>query len=385
MFRTVYRLPFKLLGIPVQLDITFLVILPLLAWIIGRDLALYVNLFNVPVDPAPLQEGYTPYWIGLMAALGLFISVVIHELGHSVVGQAYGIKIRNITLWILGGMAQFERMPKRPGREAIMAIAGPITSYLVAAACWVLIFAVPATLPTLLFVLHYLLFMNIILATFNLLPALPMDGGRVLRSLLALKMPHIRATQVAAGVSKMLALGLGILGFISLNFFLMLIALFIYIAVTGETQSATVSEMLQGIKVSDLMRRKVQTVSPDTPVPELIQRMFEERRFGYPVLSSSGDLVGIVTLKDIQSLERDTNGNGTPRVEEIMSPQVTTIGEDQTALEAFERMSRNNFGRLVVLDSHERLTGIISRTDLMRVIQVRMVGLSVDSPPQVAH
>ncbi|MDQ3398992.1 MAG: site-2 protease family protein, partial [Deinococcota bacterium] len=128
MFQNAYRLPFRLLGIPLQLDITFLIVLPLFAWIIGSQLPRFIELFNLPIDPAPLSVGFTPFLLGFLAALGLFVSVVVHELGHSVVARRYGVKVKSITLWLLGGMAQLETMPKAKGAEAVVAVTGPLTS-----------------------------------------------------------------------------------------------------------------------------------------------------------------------------------------------------------------------------------------------------------------
>ncbi|MBI1742192.1 CBS domain-containing protein [Candidatus Acetothermia bacterium] len=377
MFRTAIVLPFRLLGIPVRLDITFLLILPLLAWMIGSRLELYVTLFGLPIDPHPLQQGLMPYGLGLVAALGLFVSVVIHELGHSVIVGRYGIKVKSITLWFLGGVAQFEDMPRQRGAEAIVAIAGPITSLALAAICWIVLRSIPAEFAAAQFVFGYLVYMNAALALFNLLPALPLDGGRVLRSLLALRWPPLQATQISANISRFLAVLLGLFGFLTLNIFLMLIAFFIYMGVSAETQNATVTEMLQGIDVQDLMSREVQTVLPEMRVSDLIQKMFQERHLGYPVLESAGKLLGIVTLSDIQKLKDAGNAETSTTVREIMSPQVLTVLESTSALEAFQKMSRNNFDRMVVVDSKGQMVGIITKTDLIRAIQVRTVDLEL--------
>jgi Zn-dependent protease/CBS domain-containing protein len=347
-----------------------------LAWLIGSRLDLYLELFDLPIDPRPLQIGLMPYLLGLISALGLFISVVIHELGHSVIGRGYGVKVRNITLWLLGGMAQFEEIPRQRGAEAVIAIAGPITSLVVAAICWLSLQATPSEAAAAQFVLVYLAFMNIALAVFNLIPALPLDGGRVLRSLLALRSPYLQATQTAARISRVLAVLLGVFGFLSFNIFLMLVAFFVYIAGEGEAQSVLIAEMLQGISVQDLMTREVQTVSPQIRVSDLIQKMFQERHLGYPVVENAR-LVGIVTLEDVQKLKDSSSPETGVTVGQIMSPQVTTIAEDSSALEAFQSMSRNNFGRLVVVDSKGQLVGIISKTDIVRAIQVRMTGLAL--------
>jgi Zn-dependent protease/CBS domain-containing protein len=376
MFRTAYRLPFRLLGIPLQLDVTFLIILPVLTWLIGSRLDQYIELFGLPIDPRPLQQGWTPYALGLLAAVGLFVSVVIHELGHAIVGRAYGVRVRNITLWILGGVAQFEEMPRQRGAEAVVAIAGPITSVALSGICWLLWRALPSDIAAGQFIFGYLVYMNVVLAAFNLLPALPLDGGRVLRSLLALRFPHLRATQIAAAVSKSLAILLGLFGFLALNIFLLLIAFFIYMGVVGETQSATIAELLEGIGVSDLMTREVHSVTPQMSVLELVQKMLQERHLGYPVLDSRGALVGLITLTDIQKLKDAGRSEAGVTVGEIMSTEVNTISQRASALAAFQQMAVNNFGRLIVVDAAGRMTGILSKTDLVRAVQVRMAGLT---------
>ena len=129
MFRNAFRLPFKLLGIPIQLDLSFLFILPILVWIIASNLEAYIKVTGLDIDPKSLSQGLTPYVLGFAAAVGLFVSVLIHELGHAVVGRHYGFATKSITLWLLGGVAQFEKLPRQGRSEAIMAIAGPITSF----------------------------------------------------------------------------------------------------------------------------------------------------------------------------------------------------------------------------------------------------------------
>lgn len=375
MFRTVYRLPIRLLGIPVHLDVTFLIILPLLGWIIGRDLEQFVEVFELTVDAEPLTRGIMPFLLGLVAALGLFTSVLIHELGHSVVGQHYGLKIKRITLWILGGMAQFESMPRKGGTEAIMAIAGPITSLLVAGVSWFAFRLTPVEFGGGRFIFAYLMYMNVILAVFNLLPALPLDGGRVMRSLLAMRMPYLKATQISASMSKFLAVLMGLLGFLSVNIWLMLIAFFIYMAVSGESGFATASTILKGIRVEDLMSRNVQTVFSNTRLSDLIAKMMQERHLAYPVLNGSGELVGMVTLQHVRNSRASGKDNSTTTVEQIMSRRIGKIRPDESALEAFQRIHRNDSGRLVVVDGEGRLQGILSKTDLVRAVQVRMVGM----------
>ncbi len=376
MFRRSYRLPFRLLGIPLRLDPTFLLVLPLLAWLIGSRVGVYVRLLRLPIDPGPLEQGATPYALGLAAALGLFGSVLVHELGHAVVGRAYHVRVRNITLWLLGGMAQFDEIPRRGAAEAVIAAAGPATSLLVAAACRLALALVPADAAAGQFVVGYLAYTNVALALFNLLPALPLDGGRILRSLLGLRMPHLQATQIAADVSRGLAVALGLVGFLGGNLFLLLVAFFIYIAVAGETQHALIAEILRDVPVADVMTREVRTVPVDMRVAELLQVMLRERHLGYPVVDRAGRLVGMVDLADLQGKAPEE------LVEAVMSREVGTIALTATALDAFLRMSQRNFGRLVVVGRDREMVGILSKTDLIRAIQIRMIVAGM--PPEPA-
>lgn len=373
MFKNAYRLPFTLLGIPLYLDVTFLIILPLFAWLIGTQIEAFITLAQLPIETAPLIDGYTPYLLGLAAAIGLFISVVIHELGHAITARYYDVDTERITLWLLGGMAQFKEMPKQRGGEAVVAIAGPITSFALAILGWAALQVIPAGMPALYFVLAYVTFMNVALAIFNLIPALPLDGGRVLRSLLALRMDHLRATQVSASISRILAVALGLLGLLAFNLFLILVAFFIYMAVTAESRYASFTTALENVGVMDLMTKKVSTVSPETTVAELIDKMLREAHLGYPVKNDRGEVIGMIELEHV---------NGVPKNQQIserMNTEVPQIPVSASAQEAFELMSQNDFGRLIVVDPTGYMVGILSKTDLIRALQVRLVGMRAAS------
>jgi Zn-dependent protease/CBS domain-containing protein len=371
MFRNAYTLPLRLLGIPVRLDISFLFILLLFTWVIGLQVGIFVRLFTsllgTPIDPLPLAQGGTPYLLGFLSTLGLFVGVVLHELGHAVVARRFGVQVKDITLMFLGGVVQFDEMPRQRGAEAVVAIAGPITSLLVAGVCWLLLQVVPTGLNAALFVLAFLTFQNTLLAFFNLLPALPLDGGRVLRSLLALRLPYLRATEIAAAVSRVIALGLGFYGVLNLNLLLVILAFFIYTAVRSETQYAQTSELLEGIRVRDLMTPEVVAVAPDWPVSRLMQLMFTHKHLGYPVLED-GRLVGFVKLQHVQGLESGAT------VRDIMAREVNTIAPEAAALDAFRRINEHDLGRLVVVNAQGEMVGILSKTDLIRTLQVRLAG-----------
>ncbi|MDR7513096.1 MAG: CBS domain-containing protein, partial [Armatimonadota bacterium] len=153
-----------------------------------------------------------------------------------------------------------------------------------------------------------------------------------------------------------------------LNIFLMLIAFFVYMAGNAETQTTLITDLLGDIGVREVMTRRVETVPPDLPVADLLQKMLRERHLGYPVVDGTGHLVGVVDLQHVQGAQPDAT------VERVMSTEVVMIPETGTALEAFQIMSANNFSRLVVVDARKEMVGIVSKTDLVRAIQVRVVG-----------
>jgi Zn-dependent protease/CBS domain-containing protein len=374
MFKTAYRLPFDLFGIPIKLDVTFLFLMVFLTWVIGTQVGVYVRIFNLSVDPSDLQRGYTPWLLGFLSALGLVISVLLHELGHSLTARRYGVQVKEITLWILGGVAQFQEMPRQRGAEAVVAIAGPLTSVAIALLFWLLSRIVSPEAGAVLFVMNYLAVVNMFLAIFNMLPALPLDGGRVLRSLLALRLSYLRATQVSAGISQVIAILMGIYGLLAPNLFLIAIAFFIYTAVRGETQYALITQALEDIRVRDIMTRDVISVEPHMKVANFVQLMFFKKHLGYPVVDADGRLVGIVKLHHAENASEDA------LVSEIMSREPNTIEDHRSAVEAFQRISQNDIGRLVVVDRTGRMVGILSKTDLVRAIQIRMVSHDIDIP-----
>ncbi len=372
MFKNAFKLPFKLLGIPLYLDLTFLIVLPLLAWLIGSQMEdLFGFLIEVgawPDDPAliePLLVGSTPYLIGFWAALALFFSVVVHELGHAVTGRFYQVETERITLWLLGGMAHFKEMPKQRGAEAVVAVAGPITSIALGLVFFGLLQLIPIDqLPGLYFVVLYAAYMNVILAAFNMVPALPLDGGRVLRSLLHLKMSRLRATQIAAAISKTMAITLGLIGLLFFDLFLILIAFFVYMAVSAEAKYAAFTETLSRFQVRSLMSSPVATVHPDQSLQEVLDKMMAQARIAYPVITDGGDFIGQITLEAVQQARPDT------RVKEAMTNPPETISIDEDATELFDRMMRDDQHRLLVVDDDSLVVGIVTKTDLMRALQI---------------
>ncbi|MFC4541090.1 site-2 protease family protein [Halosolutus amylolyticus] len=378
----------SLFGIPIKLDLTFLLVLPLFAYLIGaqiEDVAEILNEFLAAgIDVGSITAGSMPWVLGFAAAVGLFVGVVLHELGHSLTAQRYGFPIDSITLWLFGGIAALSEMPEDWRKEFTIAIAGPIVSVLVGIGSFALFSVTPESLGGPRFVLGYLAVLNVALAIFNMIPAFPMDGGRILRALLARGQPYAKATQQAASIGKLFAIFMGLFGLLAFNIILIGVAFFVYIAASSEAQQVTMKAAFQDVTVSDIMTPAVDlhTVEPDTTVADLIQRMFTERHTGYPVIDTSmGDerLVGLVTLTDareIDPVERDAF-----TVADVMTTDLKTITADSDAMTAIERMQRDNIGRLLVVDRGDDrfgsqanedgdLVGLISRSDLMTALNI---------------
>jgi len=363
-------------GIPIQLDLTFLLVLPLFAWIIGSQVEPTVGLLNQfggTLDAAVLTTDLLPWLLGIAAAVGLFTGVVLHELGHSLVAIRFGYPIESITLWLFGGIAQLDEMPENWKQEFAIAIAGPIVSVLVGAVSLIGFLLVPNTgtaTAGLQFVLGYLALMNVALAIFNMLPGFPMDGGRILRALLARNRPYARATEIAAEVGKAFAILLGLFGlFPPFNPLLIGLAFFIYIGAEGESRQTVMRAAFEGITVRDVMTDadRVTTVDPTMSVQDLIETMFRERHTGYPV-ERDDRVVGLVTLEDaraVREIERDAYTVG-----DVMTTELIAVAPDDDVMTALTELEQNSVGRLVVLDEDDEFQGLLTRSDIMTALTI---------------
>jgi Zn-dependent protease/CBS domain-containing protein len=359
-------------GIPLQVDLTFLLVLPLFAWLIGTGVEQTVPVLNrlpaANVAVEPLATSPTRWLLGLAAAVGLFVGIVLHELGHSVVARAFGFPIESITLWLFGGIAQLTDLPEDWKQELAIALAGPVVSVALGLAIYVPFAALPPEGHAVRFVLGYLAVLNVALAVFNMLPAFPMDGGRVLRAVLGLWYPYARATQLAAEVGKLFAILFGLAGLLGGNIILIGVAFFVYVGASGEAQQVTIRAAFEGVAVRDIMtpRSELDTVAPTDSVAALFERMFRERHTGYPVVDG-GHLAGMVTLsdaEDVPTVEREAF-----TVADVMTDDVVTVDVDAPVTDALDRMRDHGVGRLAVV-ADDDLAGIISRSDVMRALDV---------------
>ncbi|MDH7510513.1 MAG: CBS domain-containing protein [Methanolinea sp.] len=369
----------SIFGIPILIHWTFLIIIPVFAWIIGTQILLTVDLlsntFGVPIDTTYLLPGLNPYILGAFVALGLFAGVLLHEIAHCIVAKRKGVPIHSITLLVFGGVSSMEDSSPDPRVELPMALVGPLTSLVIGLSFITLMYAVIAAGFTgplsglLVFAFSYLGLLNVFLFAFNLLPAFPMDGGRVLRAYLATRMPLPDATRIAADVGKAFAVIFGIVGVLLFSPILILIAFFIYIGATQESTAIRYSFLLKDVTVGDIMASPVMTVSPRTPVREVIDLMYATKHLGFPV-AERGQLVGMVTLADlhrVSPVDREAM-----QVRDIMTRDVITLSPSAPVIDALRTMSLRNIGRIPVT-VNDQLVGIVTKTDILKVIELREI------------
>lgn len=364
----------RIAGIPIRLHFTFLAIIPIVAYLFSNftattSLDLFGQVYDLSYGFKAVEPPEARYAYSFAFAILLFLCVALHELGHSFVAMRYGITIRSITLYFFGGVASMEDIPRDPGMEARMAVAGPGVSGIIGLGAILLSFQSALLLggvhplTTLLWTLGVI---NIILMIFNLLPAFPMDGGRVLRAWFASRMPYVEATRRAANIGKFFAIIMGFLGLFGGGIFLLVIAFFVYIAATEEERSTSIVVPLEGVKVKDIMSRDLKTVTPETPLTEIINLMFQEKHRGYPVMVD-GRLGGIVTISNVQKVSEEKRETTT--VGDIMVKEIYVIGPDDEAAGAMRKMMEQQIRRLPVMEDG-RLVGIVSRSDLIRAIEI---------------
>ncbi|MCQ8905441.1 MAG: CBS domain-containing protein [Methanothermobacter sp.] len=329
---------FSVYGIPIELDFSFLLLM------------LFIYLLA--------YLGFLSLNLAVLITL-VFVTVVIHELAHSYVALRFGVNIKSILLLPIGGVSRMEEIPRIPRQEFLISIAGPLTNIVIA-----LITGVPLLLglggAAAGFAGDFLA-VNLLLAIFNLIPAFPMDGGRILRAILAERLSYIRATRIASNLGKIIAVIMAVTG-LFYNFFLILIGFFIYIGAEQEYQATLISSLLDGIMVADIMTEDPVTLRPDMTVKDALDVMFREKHMGYPV-TEDGELRGIVTFHDISDARRDL------RVGDVMIGDVVTVRDDDEVTAALEKMNRLQLGRLPVMRDGE-LIGIISRTDIVRTLNL---------------
>ena len=276
---------------------------------------------------------------------------------------------------IFGGVASMEEGVPDPKVELPMALVGPIASLIFGLLCGLLVYFVPSMISdparagAVIFIFGYLGVLNIILCFFNLIPAFPMDGGRVLRALLAKRMPLHRATQIAADIGKGFAIVFGIIGLLIFSPFLILIALFIYIGANMESTAIKYSHLLQDVTAGDIMSSPVTTVPPNLPVSQVITMMYTSKHLGFPVVERD-TLVGMITLIDVNRtspIDREAM-----QVRDIMTRDPITLPPAALVIDALRIMSSHNIERIPIVQD-DKIIGIVTRMDTLKVTELKQV------------
>jgi len=357
----------RLLGIPIFIHSSWFIALWVLSWSLA--VAYYPQEFP--------GLGPSTYWgMGIISALLLFGSVLVHEFGHALTARRHGVRTRNITLFMFGGVAQIAAEPPTANAELAIAAAGPATSYVLAGLFWLLDRVVAGT--ALGAIIGYLAFINATLATFNLIPGFPLDGGRVLRALLWRRSGDLeQATRIASQSGQVVAvifIGLGLLqmfrGAFVGGLWLILIGWFLQSAAQAGYQQVVLRQALGGVRVGDIMTRDLHTIDPNLTVEEAITDFFIPLKHGgFPVVY--GDrLVGVVTLQDVRGVPAEARRER--RVRDVMTPfaNLKTVRPTTTAYDAFMRLGQEQIGRLLVVDDGGSLVGILTRSDLLHAIRL---------------
>jgi len=317
------------------------------------------------------------YWVtGILAALFLFVSVLVHELAHSLVAMAKGLPVRSITLFIFGGVSNIEGEPERPRVELVMAVMGPLASLVLAGLFWGLRQLVGGEGSPLVAMLSYLALINALLAGFNLLPGFPLDGGRVLRSILWSTTGSLtRATNIAATVGRFFGWGLigfGVFQLFTGNFlggvWIAFIGWFLSNAADASRREVTLREHLRGVRVKQVMDQSPEIISVQSPIEEVVRDVFLQRHRRAAAVYQDDQLVGIVTITDVKGQPQQKWAR-TP-VKEIMTRQpLYSVGMDDDLNSALRLLVQHDLNQLPVLEEG-RLVGFLNRADIIRYLQL---------------
>jgi len=363
---------FEVFGFPVRVHVSWLIIFVLLAW------SLATGWF--PSQHPDLTSG--TYWtMGLVGSLGLFVSILLHELSHAVLAQRYGLPMRGITLFLFGGVAEMGDEPPDPRSELVIAGAGPLASIAIAGVFWgVTSVGQSASWPVVVTaVTGYLAFLNVVLVVFNLMPAFPLDGGRVFRALLwAWKGSYREATRIAAGWGAAfgaILIALGVFWFLSgalvTGVWFALIGMFLRNAAQMGYRQVVLQRLLEGEPVQRFAQSPVVTVTPGTTVEDLVEQYVYRHHFNaYPVVDH-GVLLGIVTLAKVKGLPRAEWGRSIVADVLVPASSENTVAPGDDAMEALKRMGQAGASRLMVVKDGN-LVGILSLTDLMAFFKLKL-------------
>lgn len=367
------RIPlFKLFGFTVNVDISWLILAVLITWSLAKGL--FPHYF----------AGFSNriyWWMGIAGAVGLFMSIIFHEFCHSIVARQFGMQMRGITLFIFGGVAEMESDPESPKAEFLMAAAGPVSSIFLGIVFYLVLMAgrnIGWSKP-LNGVLQYLMVINFVLAGFNLLPAFPLDGGRLLRSILWGIRGNLRwATRVASELGSAFGIFLivfGIFNFITGNFiggiWYLLIGMFIRSASQMSYKRLLMRDALGGEEIRRFMKTDPITVSPSTSIEQLVNDYFYKYHYKmFPVTNGDG-LIGCITSKQVRELPKEQWEQHSVRDIMIRCSDENVISPTTDALQALSLMNRTGNSRLMIVDNNQ-LRGVITLKDMLKFFDIKI-------------
>ena len=347
----------KIAGIRIRMHWTFLL---LLAW--------------VAVSYSVEGGGWPAAVKGVVFVLAVFVCIILHETGHALTARRYGVETEDITLLPIGGMARMQRIPSNPRQEFWIAVAGPAVNVVIAAVLFLIVYAerglgVVAEWPT--FAASFLvnlMWVNVILVAFNILPAFPMDGGRVLRALLATRMPYARATETAAGVGQMMAILFGIAG-LFYNPLLLFIALFVYLGAEAENQSVQLRDVLGDVPVGAAMMTRYRTLSLGDTLQTAVDELLAGAQQDFPVVDEAG-FRGLLRRQDlVEAVRRD--GPEAPIDSAVTPVAVENIPDENDLLrDTLELMRKLGYQSLPVFKGGG-LAGVITMENVGEYVMIR--------------
>jgi len=359
-------------GIPIRIHFTWLIIFGLVSWTLAS------GYFPQHYPDLPVAA----YWLkGSIAALLLFGSILVHELMHGIMAQKLRMPIGGITLFALGGVAELKGEPPTAGTEFKVAIIGPLTSFILAGVFWVVWKITEDGRMGTIFsgIAAYLVMINIVVALFNLLPAFPLDGGRVLRAILWRITQNVKqatswATRIGQGVAYLLILLGAVALFLGAGFqgvWMAVIGVFLLQSAQASYTQLVVQQALAGIAVRDIMIKEVTTVPPQLRVTDLIDQYFLTYGYGGFPVEEHGRVLGLVSLRRVKQVPPEARDQMSVR--EVMRPleERLTIAPDDDTSVAFRRMAEEDLGRLVVME-RGRLVGLVTKTGLSRFLQMKL-------------
>jgi stage IV sporulation protein FB len=343
-------------GTAVRIHFTFLLFL---AWIFVASWA---------------SGGPAAAWQGLAFMLLLFACVLAHEFGHIFTARRFGVSTPDVTLLPIGGVARLARIPEAPSQEFLIAIAGPLVNVAIAGALVLLAGAhldardLAAVDSTRISLIDRLAEVNLFLAVFNMIPAFPMDGGRVLRALLSIKLGHVRATEVAAAIGQLVAFGLGFLGLFG-NPLLIFIAVFVYLAASSEAHLVAIRAMSRGVPAAAAMMTEFATLTPEERIDAAVETLLHTSQTEFPVVDADHRLVGVL---DRQGIIRALKTLGPDaRVDAAMIKDVPTVDSRSCLEDAFRLLQESGAPALGVVNVAGRLAGLITSETVGEMLMVQ--------------